>query len=152
METDVETLRQTLDRTWEVLWKSWGEGLRELKRTGTPPKNQKSQLVRTPGGSQGLNHQPKSEYKPPEHVQRKCNLVFMSIPNNCSGGDMWICYLPVDSIPLAGLLCLALVGKGVSSPALIWCAGKRVDRRPAGNGGSIYVCWGWSWDLKYISK
>ena len=38
-----------------------GERLRDLKKTGTPQEDQESQLVWILGGSQRLNHQPKSE-------------------------------------------------------------------------------------------
>ena len=59
MERDAETHTQTLDGAGGVLQKL-GESLRGLKRTGTPQEEQQSQLTWTLGGSQRLNHQPKS--------------------------------------------------------------------------------------------
>ena len=52
---------QTLNGSWEPLWKNWGKELKVLKWVGTPQEDQKCQLTWTPANSQRLSHWPKGE-------------------------------------------------------------------------------------------
>ena len=68
------------------------------------------------GGSQKMNHQPKSihglDLGPLAHMEQMCSLVF-----NWNGCYPKSCCLSVGYILLAGLSCLASVGEDAPSPA-----------------------------------
>jgi hypothetical protein len=72
MGRDAEGYSQTLDGTWMSYGRvgGWIESCGRIKgriegrkRTGASQKDQQSQLTWTPGGSQTLNHQPKSKHR-----------------------------------------------------------------------------------------
>jgi hypothetical protein len=105
-ETDAETHSQPLHRAQEVLWGSWGEGLRNPEGIRTSQEDQQSQLTWTFGGSQRLNHQPKTNTwvgpRSPAH-SRCAAWSSCRSPNNWSGGRPWLCCLSVDPVPLTAL-------------------------------------------------
>ena len=76
------------------------EGLRDLKRTGTPQEDQQSQLTWTLRGSQRLNHQPKSmhglDQGPLAHIYQTCSLVFKQVPQQLEMG------LSLNLLPACG--------------------------------------------------
>ena len=59
MERDAE-MQPNIRWSLGSLIKELGKGLRDPKRTGTPQEDQQSKLTWTLGGSQRMNHQPKS--------------------------------------------------------------------------------------------
>jgi hypothetical protein len=59
-QTNTETHSQILDRAWKGLVEELWGGLNAIKDIGNPQEYQQSQLPRTLGSSQRLNHQPKS--------------------------------------------------------------------------------------------
>ena len=67
-----------------------GEGLRDPEGIASPQEDQQNQLTWTFGGSQRLNHQPKSIHRldlapHPMYVQM-CSLVFMWVPQQLERG------------------------------------------------------------------
>jgi hypothetical protein len=90
-------MKRDVEATPNIRWSSGslmeelGEGLRDLKRTGTPQEDQQSQLSWTFGGSQRLNHdKPKNEHKLdlcPLHKCSRCTAwSSCGFPKNWSGG------------------------------------------------------------------
>jgi hypothetical protein len=61
METDADTHSQMLIEVRKS-YERVGKRLKNTKGIGTPQGNQQSELTWTLGGSQRLNHQPKSLY------------------------------------------------------------------------------------------
>jgi hypothetical protein len=61
MERDADIHSQILEL--QDIMEELGEGLRDLKRTGTSQENQQRQLTWTLGDSQRLNNQPKSKHR-----------------------------------------------------------------------------------------
>jgi hypothetical protein len=117
---------QTLTSKQMEFGKSYerGRGLRDLKRTRTLQEDQQSQLIWTLGGSQRLNHQPKSKHR--------LNLGLLLICSRCAAWSSCgstttgegpvpesVACMPVGPILLTGPSCLASVGKHVPSPVVI---------------------------------
>jgi hypothetical protein len=121
---DVKTHTQTLDGTQGVLWKSWEKDWGTWRGQG----DQLNQLTWTLGGSQGLNHQPKSEHSLDLGSLHLCSRCAAWSPT--TGKEVLpksVACLPVDSVPLNGQPWLASVGEDVPSPAVTWWAGGGSD-------------------------
>ena len=93
--------------------------LNKLEGSRTPQEDLQSQLTWTHGGSQRLNHQPKNMRGVDSHTF----LVDVQLHvSPLTAGVGTVSDLPLHPLPLAGLLCLALVVKKALSPAVILCA------------------------------
>jgi hypothetical protein len=46
----------------------------------------------------------------------------VGVGSGVGGAFLWLCCLPLDPYPLAGLPCLISVGENALSPAVTWCA------------------------------
>jgi hypothetical protein len=98
------------------------EGLRDPKWIAIPQGDQQSQLTRTLGRVQRLNHQPQAIARSLAHIQQMSRLVFMWLPNNwITAVPEPVTCLPVDPESLKGPPCLALVGEDAPSLAVCVC-------------------------------
>ena len=85
----MQTPQPTVDRAWRLYGRA-EEGLQAPEGTGTPQEDQQSQLTWTLGGSQRLNHQPKSIHGLDLVLPCICSKCpawsSCDSPNNWSGG------------------------------------------------------------------
>ena len=124
MDTDADIQSQTLGGSWGVLWKSEDrtEQARGVKDT-----------TRRPTESTNLGTWKLTETEPPtkEHaglglgplcICSRCTAYSsFGSPSNWSRVCLWLCYLPLNIFPLAGLSFLDSVEEDRLSPARIRC-------------------------------
>ena len=110
---------------FEEIVEELGIELSKQKDSRILQEDLQSQLPWTDVGSQRLNHQPESILGldlEPLHTCIRCAVCRHEVsPNNWSWGCLWLSSLPLDTLPLGELPCLASVWEDVLSHALpLW--------------------------------